>query len=59
MSDKDFNKTFSSGFKVELIGTKSTIGFNESTGFETKNKSSVLPEEDIRKIGIMNTIINE
>lgn len=30
-----------------------------SNGFETKNKSTVLPEEDLRKIGVMNSIINE
>lgn len=60
MSNKDFNKTFGSSLgKDELLQTKSTVGFNNSNGFETKNKSTVLPEEDLRKIGVMNSIINE
>lgn len=57
MSNKKFNETFSSTFKEELQATK-TSGFN-STGFETKKKSTVLPEEDLKKIGVMNLIINE
>jgi len=62
MSNKDFNKTFGSSLgQNELYNTKSTVGFNASAsnGFETKNKSTVLPEEDLRKIGVMNSIINE
>lgn len=58
MSNKKFNETFSSTFKEELYATK-TSGFNNSTGFETKKKSTVLPDEDLKKIGIMNSIINE
>jgi len=30
-----------------------------SKGFETKKKTTLLPGEDLRKIGVMNTIINE
>jgi len=60
MSNKDFNKTFGSSLGQNELGqTKSTVAFNASNGFETKNKSTVLPEEDLRKIGVMNSIINE